>query len=187
VVLVSRYRATHPGEQFHEPTVASTTAQVEEARLLEEDVHPTLIHGEPVEAFMPVVLLLPSRAASHLGDRSAGQIRYGVAQSCLQARCRLCDVPGCVALAGVDEARRRLDAAPGVGLVSAVKYAQSLARSVESLCSHLESLRGITFCASCDQPINAGDQSRSYDKFSSSGGGATAHFHTVCPPTSRRR
>ncbi|MBA4864334.1 hypothetical protein H1V43_23865 [Streptomyces sp. PSKA54] len=95
------------------------------------------------------------------------------------------DVPGRVAVAGVGEARRRLDTAAGVGLVSAVKYAQNLARSVESLCSHLESLRSITFCGSCDQLIKAGDASRVYDKFSSSGGGATVHVHAVCPSERR--
>jgi hypothetical protein len=96
------------------------------------------------------------------------------------------DIPGRVALAGVGEARRRMDAAAGAGLVSAVKHAQKLARSVESLCSHLESMRNVAFCGSCNQPINAGEESRAYDKFSSSGGGATVHVHVVCPRKPRR-
>jgi hypothetical protein len=56
------------------------------------------------------------------------------------------DAPARVALAGIAEARRRLDEIPTatekVGLVSEVKRAQRLARSVLALCDHYENLGG---------------------------------------------
>lgn len=56
------------------------------------------------------------------------------------------DTPAKVALAGIGEARRRLDEIPTatqkVGLVSEVKRAQRLARSVLALCDHYENLTG---------------------------------------------
>ena len=56
------------------------------------------------------------------------------------------DTPAKVALAGIEEARLRLDEIPTatqkVGLVSEVKRAQRLARSVLALCDHYENLTG---------------------------------------------
>ncbi|MGC4985738.1 DUF6415 family natural product biosynthesis protein [Streptomyces sp. DT193] len=46
--------------------------------------------------------------------------------------------PRRAALAGVDEARRRLDAAPGRTYISEIKHAQDLARSVDALCWHAQ-------------------------------------------------
>ncbi|MEV0220326.1 DUF6415 family natural product biosynthesis protein [Streptomyces sp. NPDC050704] len=45
------------------------------------------------------------------------------------------------ALAGVGEARRRLDQLPSWGLLGEIKHALMLARSVRALCEHLEGLR----------------------------------------------
>lgn len=45
------------------------------------------------------------------------------------------------ALAGVGEARRRLDQLPGRNLIGEIKHAQALARSVRALCNHLENLQ----------------------------------------------
>ncbi|MFP3987105.1 DUF6415 family natural product biosynthesis protein [Streptomyces sp. E11-3] len=57
------------------------------------------------------------------------------------------DVPAQCALPGVSAARDRLNDVPAavekVGLVSEVRRAQRLARSVDALCDHYENLNGI--------------------------------------------
>lgn len=52
------------------------------------------------------------------------------------------DVPANVALAGVGEARRRLDEIECVGLAGEFERVKRLARSVVALCDHHESLNG---------------------------------------------
>jgi hypothetical protein len=51
------------------------------------------------------------------------------------------DVPRACALAGVTEARTRLDLNPGPGFPAAIAHAQRLARSVNALLDHSENLR----------------------------------------------
>ncbi|MFJ9589685.1 DUF6415 family natural product biosynthesis protein [Streptomyces acidicola] len=46
--------------------------------------------------------------------------------------------PYTTALAEIDQARRHMDAVPGFSLISEIKHAQNLARSVEALCHHAE-------------------------------------------------
>lgn len=48
--------------------------------------------------------------------------------------------PQTTALADIDEARRRMDAVPGFSLISEIKHAQNLARSVDALCRHTEDI-----------------------------------------------
>lgn len=51
------------------------------------------------------------------------------------------DVPRACALAGIGEARRRLDEHPAPGLPAGIAHAQRLARSVNALLDHAENLR----------------------------------------------
>lgn len=50
------------------------------------------------------------------------------------------DAPAQVACYGVQEAEQRLDEIEGIGLLSAYRHAQRLARSVRALCDHYENL-----------------------------------------------
>lgn len=50
------------------------------------------------------------------------------------------DIPRACALAGVAEARTRLDLTPGAGLPAGIAHAQRLARSVNALLDHLQNL-----------------------------------------------
>lgn len=52
------------------------------------------------------------------------------------------DVPKACALAGVTDARTRMDLHAGPGLPAAIAHAQLLARSVNALLDHLENLGG---------------------------------------------
>jgi len=52
------------------------------------------------------------------------------------------DIPRACALACVGEARQRLDLEPGHGLPAGIARAQRLARTVNALCDHLETLGG---------------------------------------------
>jgi hypothetical protein len=48
--------------------------------------------------------------------------------------------PRVAALLAVENARLRLNASPGAGLVSATQHARSLARELRALCDHYDSL-----------------------------------------------
>ena len=72
------------------------------------------------------------------------------------------DAPERAALAGVGEARRRLEEIERAGLVGEVERVKRLARSVLALCDHCESLTGITMCVVCDKPIEDPDRSVPY-------------------------
>lgn len=96
------------------------------------------------------------------------------------------DVPARVALAGIAEARRRLDEIEAVGLVGEVARAQRLARSVLALCDHYDNLSGLRMCAVCDKPILADQGSHPYDLFSDSGGARTSLVHADCMPSHTR-
>lgn len=96
------------------------------------------------------------------------------------------DAPGKVALAGVAEARRRIEDPESAGLHGEVERVKRLARSVVALCSHHDALTGFTMCLVCDRPIEDGDESVPYDYGSPSGGTVrTGRVHAAC--ATRRR
>ncbi|MGX4695141.1 DUF6415 family natural product biosynthesis protein [Streptomyces sp. JNUCC 63] len=98
------------------------------------------------------------------------------------------DVPRNVALAGVGEARRRLEEIEAAGLHGEVERVKRLARSVIALCDHHDTLTGVRMCPACDQPIRDGQDSMPYDHISPSGGAAhSGRIHTRCAHTVRRR
>ncbi|MFD7278386.1 DUF6415 family natural product biosynthesis protein [Streptomyces sp. NPDC059862] len=98
------------------------------------------------------------------------------------------DVPAKVALAGVGEARRRLDEAESAGLYGEVERVKRLARSVVAMCDHYDALTGLAMCLACDKPIEAGDAWVPYDHVSPSGGAARAgRIHCRCANAPRRR
>ncbi|WP_405905667.1 MULTISPECIES: DUF6415 family natural product biosynthesis protein [unclassified Streptomyces] len=93
-----------------------------------------------------------------------------------------------VALVGIGEARRRMDEIEGVGLVSEVKRAQRLGRSVLALCDHYETLSGQTMCVACDRPVEDDQTSVPYGQISPSGSAAsTARVHAGCVNAPRHR
>ncbi|MGP4084586.1 DUF6415 family natural product biosynthesis protein [Streptomyces sp. KR55] len=73
------------------------------------------------------------------------------------------DVPAKVALAGVAEARRRLEEAEAAGLYGEVERVKRLTRSVMALCDHYDALTGVLMCLACDKPIEAVDAWVPYD------------------------
>ncbi|MFJ5157006.1 DUF6415 family natural product biosynthesis protein [Streptomyces sp. NPDC088353] len=98
------------------------------------------------------------------------------------------DVPARVALAGVGEARRRLDEPEAAGLSGEVARVKRLARSVVALCDHYEALTGVVMCLACDKPIRVGEESVPYEHVSPSGGSARAgRVHAWCVTAVRRR
>ncbi|MGP4010513.1 DUF6415 family natural product biosynthesis protein [Streptomyces sp. 4N124] len=70
------------------------------------------------------------------------------------------DAPARVALAGIGEARRRLDLIERPGLHGEVERVKRLARSVIALCDHYDTLTGVVMCLACDQPIEKGRRRR---------------------------
>lgn len=97
------------------------------------------------------------------------------------------DVPAKVALAGVGEARRRLDEPEADGLHGEVERVKRLARSVVALCDHYDTLKGVTMCLTCDTPIEDGAERLPYDQISPSGGAArSGSVHARCANTVRR-
>ncbi|WP_409472824.1 DUF6415 family natural product biosynthesis protein [Streptomyces sp. HC307] len=98
------------------------------------------------------------------------------------------DVPAKVALAGVEEARRRLNETERPGLAGEVDRVKRLARSVVALCDHYDALTGVVMCLACDAVIEGGDESVPYDHLSASGGAAQpGRIHTRCDNKMRRR
>ncbi|MGW4042918.1 DUF6415 family natural product biosynthesis protein [Streptomyces sp. NPDC004721] len=98
------------------------------------------------------------------------------------------DAPARVALAGVGEARRRLDEPEAAGLNGEVARVKRLARSVMALCDHYEALTSVVMCLACDKPIRAGEESVPYEHVSPSGGSARAgRVHARCATAVRRR
>ncbi|MGX4695538.1 DUF6415 family natural product biosynthesis protein [Streptomyces sp. JNUCC 63] len=98
------------------------------------------------------------------------------------------DVPRNVALAGVGEARRRLEETEATGLHGEVERVKRLARSVIALCDHHDTLTGVRMCVVCDKPIEDGDPWERYDRLSPSGGAdQPGRIHTRCIDAVRRR
>ncbi|MEU2780511.1 DUF6415 family natural product biosynthesis protein [Streptomyces sp. NPDC007110] len=96
------------------------------------------------------------------------------------------DVPACVAMAGVGEARRRLTEPDAAGLYGEVQRVRRLARSVLALCDHRDSLTGVAKCLACDRPLEDGQPTQPYDKVSPSGGAARpGRIHTGCAGAGR--
>ncbi|CAL9316924.1 DUF6415 family natural product biosynthesis protein [Streptomyces sp. SudanB52_2052] len=91
-----------------------------------------------------------------------------------------------VALAGVTEARRRMDEPEAAGLCGEVERVKSLARSVVSLCDHHDTLTGITVCLLCHHVI--GDEAWvPFQRARPSGAGLeTGRVHQRCAPAGRR-
>ncbi|MET7479515.1 DUF6415 family natural product biosynthesis protein [Streptomyces sp. NPDC005648] len=91
-----------------------------------------------------------------------------------------------VAMAGVEEARRRLTLIERAGLMGEHERVKKLARSVLALCDHLENLTGITICLACDQRIKPGQDDLPYGKISPSGAAASSgRIHAACVNRSR--
>ncbi|WP_409470822.1 DUF6415 family natural product biosynthesis protein [Streptomyces sp. HC307] len=98
------------------------------------------------------------------------------------------DVPAKVALAGVGEARRRLEEAEAAGLHGEVERVKRLARSVTALCDHHDSLTGVLMCLACDKPIEAVDAWRPYDRVSPCGRAVLpGRIHARCAGAPQRR
>ncbi|MFB8777970.1 DUF6415 family natural product biosynthesis protein [Streptomyces broussonetiae] len=92
------------------------------------------------------------------------------------------DGPARMALAGVSEARQRLDLPEASGLQGEVRRVERLARSVLALCDHHDVLTGMVRCLVCDQRIED-DAWTPYDKVSPSGGAIRAgRIHQGCAP-----
>jgi hypothetical protein len=96
------------------------------------------------------------------------------------------DVPTNVALAGIAEARCRMDEPEAAGLCGEVERVRLLARSVLSLCDHHDALTGITICLLCDHVI--GDEAWvPFQRACPSGAGLeSGRVHQRCAPTVRR-
>ncbi|WP_405586011.1 DUF6415 family natural product biosynthesis protein [Streptomyces sp. NBC_01092] len=100
------------------------------------------------------------------------------------------DVPGRVALAGVGEAKRRLDEPEAAGLHGETERVKRLARSVVSLCDHHATLTDLSLrmCLACDQPIKSDEASVPYENSSPSGGAKQSGcIHASCAGTGRPR
>ncbi|MET7776349.1 DUF6415 family natural product biosynthesis protein [Streptomyces mirabilis] len=91
------------------------------------------------------------------------------------------EIRGRCALAGIGEARRRLDEIEAVGLAGEVRRIQRLARAVLALCDHYDSLTGVIMCARCDRPIGPDDVSMPYD-FGVGEDAETSRVHGACMP-----
>ncbi|GAB2880689.1 hypothetical protein GCM10027074_56190 [Streptomyces deserti] len=90
------------------------------------------------------------------------------------------DVPAQVALAGVAEARRRMDEPEAAGLRGEVERVKRLARSVVALCDHYDALTGITMCVVCDRVIE-GDEWEPSDQIGPYGGVVrSGRVHFAC-------
>jgi hypothetical protein len=91
------------------------------------------------------------------------------------------DVPANVALAGVEEAHRRMAEPEAAGLRGEVDRVKQLAQSVMSLSHHHDTLTGITMCPACDRVIPDEDEWVPYDHGSPSGGTArSGRVHARC-------
>jgi hypothetical protein len=106
----------------------------------------------------------------------------------LAGGCPKDDVPAQVALAGVGEARRRLQEPEAAELDGEVARATRLARSTVALCDHYDALTGAVMCLVCDRLIKHGEASVPYDGFSSPDReDRSGRVHTRCTGTLRRR
>lgn len=86
-----------------------------------------------------------------------------------------------VAMAGVAEAQRRLEAIEARGLHGEQERVKRLARSMLALCDHYETLSGLAMCLVCDKPIVNGDKTVPYDQLSPSGGATrSGRIHAAC-------
>ncbi|MFD3377608.1 MULTISPECIES: DUF6415 family natural product biosynthesis protein [unclassified Streptomyces] len=92
------------------------------------------------------------------------------------------DIQAKVAMAGMSEARRRLEEIEAVGLAGEVRRVRRLARSVVSLCDHHGTLTGLRMCPVCDKPITADQESAPFDLFRTSSSGPSSDTHTRCLP-----
>lgn len=123
--------------------------------------------------------------ASHDFRRGLWQLIEHVEQL---TRDRSDDVPSRVAMAGVGEARRRLDLIERPGLHGEFERVKRLGRSVIALCDHYDALTGVRMCVACDEPIGPGDDTLPYDQVSPSGGaGQSGRIHVGCAQRVRRR
>lgn len=95
------------------------------------------------------------------------------------------DIRGRCALAGIGEARRRLDEIEAVGLAGEVRRAQRLARAVLALCDHYDILTGVAMCTVCDRQIGPDDESAPYE-VGAEEGAKSGVVHTGCAPRSTR-
>lgn len=95
------------------------------------------------------------------------------------------EIRGRCALAGIGEARRRLNEIEAVGLAGEVRRTQRLARAVLSLCDHYDSLTGVIMCARCDRPIGPDEASAPYD-FGAGDYAETSRVHSTCMPAQPR-
>ncbi|MFE2135180.1 DUF6415 family natural product biosynthesis protein [Streptomyces sp. NPDC059466] len=85
------------------------------------------------------------------------------------------------ALAGIGEARRRLDEIEAPGLAGEVSRTQRLGRSVLALCDHYDNLTGVRMCVQCDRPIGPDGEPVPYDS-DSAGGQEKSMVHAACLP-----
>ncbi|MGW3152799.1 DUF6415 family natural product biosynthesis protein [Streptomyces sp. NPDC001089] len=91
------------------------------------------------------------------------------------------DVGARCALAGIGEARRRLDLIEAPGLTGEVRRTQCLARSVLALCDHYDALTGVRMCVRCDRPIGPDGEPVPYGSDDASGQ-ETSVVHAACLP-----
>ncbi|WP_432193823.1 DUF6415 family natural product biosynthesis protein [Streptomyces sp. bgisy027] len=97
------------------------------------------------------------------------------------------DVQGKVALAGVDEARRRLGLPERSGLQGEYERVKRLAMSVIALCDHLDALTGIHMCLLCDKELEADEIRIPYDRIVRAGSTAKpGHVHAACAKAARQ-
>ncbi|MFE0801019.1 DUF6415 family natural product biosynthesis protein [Streptomyces sp. NPDC058812] len=98
------------------------------------------------------------------------------------------DVLAEVALASVEETRRRMGAREAAGLLGEVERVKLLARSVAALCDHYDALTGVVMCLACDRAIESGDDSVPYDQGSPSGSAVrSGRVHARCANVGRPR
>ncbi|MFK0151137.1 DUF6415 family natural product biosynthesis protein [Streptomyces sp. NPDC090499] len=97
------------------------------------------------------------------------------------------DAPAQVALAGIGEARLRLSAIEDTGRLGEIEGVKPLARSVLSLCDHLDALTGITRCLVCDRPIEHSQAWMPYDTVSPVISSGPGRVHTQCTRTGHHR
>jgi hypothetical protein len=91
------------------------------------------------------------------------------------------DVPARVAVAAVEEARRRMAVPEAEGLQGEVDRVKEIARSLMSLSHHHDALTGITMCLACDRAIT---DDQSWEPFShsypSEGTARSGRVHAGC-------
>ncbi|MFG3718232.1 DUF6415 family natural product biosynthesis protein [Streptomyces massasporeus] len=91
------------------------------------------------------------------------------------------DVPSKVALAAIEESRRRMDEEEAAGLKGEVERVKNLAQSVMSLSHHQESLSGVAQCLLCDHMIMDNQSWEPYEYRSRSGEtGKSGRVHADC-------